>query len=155
MPDDGDDDDDRHTLADRQRQLLESLTTDQPAPPEFDPRRIELARRSLLAKRARGVAKAWPSVAADLAGRFDELVERYARSHELPQARTGDDDGLRFARWLCREGLLSDDGRIQLLVRRAARGWPLRMTRLPGSHRLAIALRLPARGIRWFSIRFG
>jgi hypothetical protein len=57
-------------LADRQAALVAALTSGAPVPPGFDARLVEIARVSLLRKRAGEVARHWPGLAGALGGRW-------------------------------------------------------------------------------------
>jgi hypothetical protein len=55
---------DRPGLAARQEALVAALTAGAPVPPGFDDRLVAAARAALLRKRAGGVARHWPALAA-------------------------------------------------------------------------------------------
>jgi hypothetical protein len=144
--------DDRAALAEQQQQLVAALANNGDIPAGMDASRVALAARSLHVKRARAVAKTWGVLRQGLSARFDPAFTAYAQANALPD--TGPlDDGRAFAEWLARAGLLDDAGRLHLLFYKTRHGWPLRAMRLPNSGRIAIALRLPWRGIRTLQIR--
>jgi hypothetical protein len=146
-------DDDRRVLADQQARIVQALTGGGGAesPEGFDAGRIALTARTLRQKRARAIAKCWPAITDGLKGSFGELFEVYAASHVLPA--TPVEDCVGFARWLMQQQLLGDTGRMQLLLNRAARGWPIRMMRLSSKRHLAIAVRIPIFGVCHILIR--
>ena len=150
------DDGDRRTLAQRQRRLVAALCAAAAAePPDgIDPGQLTRAAASLHAKRARGVAKTWPVLERGLGEQFDLLFAGYAQGNVLPAGGTAQ-DAPAFAGWLARVGMLDDAGRVQLMIHRARRGWPIRLARLRRNDRIAVAARLPWLGIRWFSFPIG
>jgi hypothetical protein len=148
------DDSDRRALAERQLQLVDALCGAAEPPDGIDPGQLKRAARSLHAKRARGVAKTWPVLERGLGERFDLFFAGYAQGNVLPTGGAVE-DGPAFARWLARVGMLDDPGRIQLMIHRTRRGWPIRIAWLHGSDRIAVAARLPWFGVRWFSLPLG
>ena len=85
----------RAAIARQQRELLTSLRSGI-APKEFDAQQIRLCSRSLIRKRAREAAEAWPAHAAWLGARFEPLFETFASMH-APCAEGGPlADGYQF-----------------------------------------------------------
>jgi hypothetical protein len=66
------------SLADRQAELVTTLTSGSPVPPGFDPRLIETARAALLRKRAGEVARTWPALAAAYGPNWKREFARWA-----------------------------------------------------------------------------
>ena len=141
--------DDRAKLAEQQAALVDALAGRSAAPDGFDAQHIATAAASLLAKRRHGVEKTWPGLAASLGDRFQTVLVDYARRHPIP-ADGPAADGRLFAHYLRQLGLLSDAGRLQLLLTDMGR-WPIAVAYLPSRGALAIAFRTFA-GTRWFSI---
>jgi hypothetical protein len=150
----GENDKDRRALAERQGNLVAALCGGGEPPDGIDPGHLKRAARSLHAKRARGVARTWPVLERCLGERFGLFFEAYAHGNGLPVGGAVE-DGPAFARWLARVGMLDDAGRVQLMVHRARRGWPVRVARLGDGDRVAVAARLPWFGMRWFSVPVG
>jgi hypothetical protein len=159
MPDDA-----RQQLARAQAQLLGALVAGAAAPAGFDGERLAAAAESLVSKRARAVARAWPRLARAMSGEFAGRFASYARAHPL----TGDGsplaDGRAFAAWLEREGRLSDEGRLEAFAFDARcrisedkivyrRGPSLRALRLKETRRLVVFARLPLLGERWLHVK--
>jgi hypothetical protein len=85
----------RAAIARQQRELLTSLRGGI-APKEFDAQQIRRCSRSLIRKRAREAAEAWPAHAAWLGPRFGPLFETFASMH-APCAEGGPlADGYQF-----------------------------------------------------------
>ncbi|GLY93632.1 hypothetical protein Acsp02_08880 [Actinoplanes sp. NBRC 103695] len=66
------------SLADRQAELVGTLTSGAPVPEGFDARLVETARVALLRKRAGEVAKAWPALAASHGREWNAAFARWA-----------------------------------------------------------------------------
>jgi hypothetical protein len=131
--------DERAKLAEQQAALVDALAGRSRAPDGFDAQHIATAAASLLAKRRHGVEKTWPGLAVSLGERFRTIFGDYARSHPIP-ADGPAADGRLFARHLHRIGLLSDAGRVQLLLADMGRR-PIAVAYLPARGALAIAFR--------------
>jgi hypothetical protein len=58
------------SLSDQQLALVKSLVCGGPAPPGFDVDKVASARRVLVQKRSRAVAKTWPSLMVMLSENF-------------------------------------------------------------------------------------
>ena len=153
----------RERLAAQQAALLRALA-DRAAPPDgFDPARLRATADALARKRARGVARAWPSLAGAgrpfraalrrLRGRDPPAPPRWAprrRPRLRPRARRlgriaggrpRRGDGCRLAPRPAPDGL-------------APRRWPsLAVALLYRPRRLVLAARLPRLGERWLAIR--
>src|SRR3954454_7802226 len=66
------------SLADRQAELVEALTSGKPVPEGFDGFRVEAARVALLRKRSGEVARHWPMMAAGFGARWPRELARWA-----------------------------------------------------------------------------
>lgn len=121
---------DRERLAREQEALVRSLVLGGPIPEGFDAEKVARAARSLVGKRRREVARAWPAVAASLGAEYRALFDAYA-ARTPPHEGGPLADGRRFARTLPRVKL-DDAARLSLL----RWGW----TWLPEARSLAVAL---------------
>lgn len=106
----------RDRLRARQGALVRALVAAQPLPPGFDAAWAGTTAGSLLRKRRRGVARAWPRLVRSLGRDYAPLFTEYAAA--VPPASEGyyATDGARFAAWLEGSGRLSDEGRIELAL---------------------------------------
>ena len=141
--------DDRARLAEQQAALVDALAGRSLAPDGFDAQHVATAVASLLAKRRRGVEKTWPGLGESLGDRFRPVFAEYARVQSIP-ADGPAADGRQFARHLRRLGLLSDDGRLKLLLAEMGR-WPISIAYLRGRRAVAVAFRTYS-GARWFTV---
>jgi hypothetical protein len=143
---------DRAAYAASQAALLDALLRGDGYPEGFVAAKADAAGTSLRRKRGRAVARAWPALAIDLGGAFDERFDAYARGADAPASGDPLADGLAFARSLPRDAPLSDNVRVELLLARAAlrrRGMFLRAARLHTPYpRLLVVARLPLLGAR-------
>ena len=150
--------DGRSKLAAMQADLVAALVGAGTLPQGFDALRLGAAVAALATKRVRAVARAWPCLREYLA----ECFAAYAATSALPRRGGPLADGRAFAHWLQRRGPLPDAVRLQMLavdLRYARhrhglsprRGPCLRLTTLPVSRRLVIALGLPLLGEHWFT----
>ncbi|MCC3772495.1 hypothetical protein [Streptomyces sp. UNOC14_S4] len=73
----------RRRLARDQAALLAALVAGGPVPRGFDPERLEVQRKALLAKRAEGLVRAAPELALILGREFPGLFHAYARTRPL------------------------------------------------------------------------
>jgi hypothetical protein len=155
----------RTRLAAQQAALVSALMGAGEAPAEFDAARLHAASRSLACKRARAVARAWPSLARDLAQRFSSLFAAYAAVTSLPRHGGPVADGRAFAQWLAVRNELPEAGQLQALaidLRYTStltgllprRGPVLRVIRLRQSRRVVVAMRLPLLGELWLRMPF-
>ena len=142
-------DEDRARLAEQQVALVRALAGQGDAPDGFDADHVATAGKSLLAKRRRGVEKTWPGLTESLGDRFLPVFNEYARSHSMP-AEGHAADGRCFAQHLRRLGLLSDDGRLQLLLAELGRR-PIGIAYLPDRRQIAIAFPTFG-GARWITV---
>ncbi len=134
----------RGRLAAQQAQLVAALTGRGAAPPGFDRGKLAISARSLVAKRQRAIARAWPGLSASLGQRFGELFTRYAEAVTLPGLGGPVADGRAFLRWLAECEPLPDALALESLLvdLRQGRGWPaLAVAR--GAGRLFLGMRLP------------
>jgi len=146
----------RSALAARQEALVRALTGAAEPPPGFDAERVRRTGHALLTKRWRSAGRAWPGLATALAEQFRPLFETYARTHPIPPGGTPFDDGYAFALHLQRDGRLPESAKLELMLARCRRGgWPVRFVFLHSPLRLAVAVRLPRRQVRWCLIRLG
>ncbi len=113
---------------------------------------------ALADKRARAVAKAWPSLARGLGDQYGERFAAYARVTPPPDAGALA-DGLAFSGVLARERRLPDDARIECMVvtarvklrnnRLTARHGPWLAATITGPpHRLVVIVSVPPARIR-------
>jgi hypothetical protein len=139
----------RQQLAEQQAALVRALAGEANPPDGFDAGNVGTAAAALLVKRRRGVEKTWPGVAESLGDRFPKLFADYARSRSIPPGGHGA-DGRHFAQYLRRLGLLSDAGRIQLLLAQMG-GGPIGVAYLPEARRIVIAYKC-FDGVRRFTL---
>ena len=66
------------SLAERQAELVATLTSGAPVPPGFDERLVRTARVALLRKRAGEVARHWPAMAAAFGAEWPREFARWA-----------------------------------------------------------------------------
>lgn len=151
----------RAKLASRQRGLLQALNGNASEVTSFDEKQIAAVSAALLQKRMRGVAKAWPALAAALGERFGQLFAEYARSASYPAHGAHLADGCRFAATLARCGKLPSAGwlavlRFELRYKEIGDKWVprrlpvLRLALLRRPFACALALRLPWLGEHCF-----
>ncbi|HEX5596916.1 MAG TPA: hypothetical protein VFX61_13005 [Micromonosporaceae bacterium] len=141
-------------LAVRQAELVAALVAAAPTPPGFDPRRVDAARAALLRKRANGVARHWPLLAAGLGDAWLTIFTDWARNRP---PRGSLRDGWDLARSLAAVGALPPLSLAELTVRES--GWcydgvtPPRRRRLPALRRRGDAVALQVAGrvflLRW------
>ena len=146
-------DDARERLAADQARLVAALSGRAVAPDGFDAGRVDLAARTLVAKRAKSVARAWPALSASLGTRFVAEFETFAAASPThPDGPAA--DGFAFARWLDARHALPADAVPELML---ARLWRRRLPagllvrRRPRG--LLVGVRLPLPGVRLFGIR--
>jgi hypothetical protein len=154
---------DRAELAKKQASLVRALVGQAPVPAGFDAARIQLYGQSLVEKRIGGVALVWTRLAAALGKNYAPLFREYAKRFPHPRWGHGLVDGLVFARWLDRAGLLPDDGQLEKLgieirSRLDARGqlvprwgFAFRALILHNPRRLVLAIRVPGIGEKWLA----
>src|SRR4051812_44039586 len=105
----------RARLAAAQTRLVEALVGQGEAPPGFDATRLELASRSLLNKRLRETARAWPAVARCLGDRYPERFTDHARRTPPPAEGGALADGWAFVRSIP-AGELDDEARREIFL---------------------------------------
>ncbi|SIO13174.1 hypothetical protein SAMN05444166_2620 [Singulisphaera sp. GP187] len=149
--------DPRERLAVQQAELVRALTGQVGPPEAFIPGQVRTAALALARKRARSVARAWPSLVETLGPGFEPCFASYATEAPLPRRGGPLADGRNFVRSLDRQGKLSDLARLEALsvdLHYASRSVGLVARRGPS---LAIALlRHPRRLIlaaRWPGLR--
>jgi hypothetical protein len=104
----------RQRLAAVQETLVRALVG-QGSPPEgFATARLELASRSLVNKRLRETARAWPALGRCLGEQYTERFRAFARSTPPPAEGGPLADGRAFVRTLPAE-LLDDKARLEVL----------------------------------------
>ena len=156
----------RTQLAAQQAAVVTALVSNGIVPDGFDAQRLHVAAESLLRKRCRAAAQAWPSLARDLGSGFRERFANFAATTPLPSLGGPLADGREFADWLGKQGPLSEAAELQRLAvdlrfARTAAGLKPRRTAtiqlawLSQPRRVVIALRWPRFGERWFTIRLG
>src|ERR1051325_799046 len=149
----------RQRLADAQTELVRALVCNQNAPMAFDAARVRVTADTLLRKRARTVAHAWPKLARALGPLFDDRFVDYARRTATPDGGPLV-DGRMFARALERAGELPDAARMETLAFdarykldgnriTARRRFAFGAMRLRSSARLIIVIGLPVIGECW------
>jgi len=143
---------DRAAYAASQAALLDALLRGDGYPEGFVVAKADAAGTSLRRKRGRAVARAWPALAIELGGAFDERFDAYARIADAPTSGDPLEDGLAFARSLHHDEAFGDNVRVELLLARAAlrrRGVFVRAARLRKPYpRLLVVVRLPLVGAR-------
>jgi hypothetical protein len=156
----------RKQLDEQQAELMRALTTlDQP-PQGFNPERLVASALSLHRKRFRVAARVWPRLFAALGNDAELLFAEYASLTPLPAEGGPLADGRGFAVFLDRKNRLPDDGRVESLVvdlHRAKtprgltprQGFTFRVALLHNPRRIVMGFRLPALGVRWFSLPLG
>ncbi|GAA4025056.1 hypothetical protein GCM10022247_56940 [Allokutzneria multivorans] len=90
----------RERVALAQAELLRALVADGTAPSGFDPDRLALQSRSLLAKRTRVMAAVRPDLAEALGERFRDLFHLYAKENPRPTGTGYRADSESFTTWL-------------------------------------------------------
>jgi hypothetical protein len=133
--------DERCELARRQAALVAALRPGAcaSAPDGFDAAALTIARTSLARKRMRAVEKTWPALTGSLGERFSDAFAQFRCENAVC-----DDaglDGYRFALWLSRRGMLTDNGRVERIRWEVTRGGFVRVAWLRDSHCLIIAFR--------------
>jgi hypothetical protein len=154
-------DNDRSTLAARQRQLVSALVRNETAIESFDANRLAVASEALFRKRRRGIEKTWPNLARSLGESFAAQFREFAVKHPSPASGGPVADGWEFACHLDRSGALPDAGgrellAVRLVLQRAnrgivhRRGLVIAWQRLSQARRLMVGVRLPFLGERYF-----
>src|SRR4051812_37222563 len=92
----------RDKLAAEQAAFLRAMHGHADAPAGFDARQVQLAATSLLNKRSKAAANAWPELKKWLGARWQASFEAYASQQPLPEDADGRTDGYAFARWVAR-----------------------------------------------------
>jgi hypothetical protein len=149
----------RTDLARQQAALVRALAGESAPPPGFDQGRLEVVRASLAGKRARGVARAWPSLEGALGAGLFVQFRAFARESPYPGEGGPLADGWRFVSWLARQGTLPAAVRLEAmdvaLHYRATRAG-LKRRREPALAVRVTSFRHPCRvvlGSRWITIR--
>ncbi|WP_199443909.1 hypothetical protein [Umezawaea beigongshangensis] len=99
--------DQRERLAAAQAGLLRALLAGGDVPEGFDPQRIAVEARALLAKRRGIVAMLRPDVADELGERFRPLFDAYATAHPREAGSRARQDAAAFAEWAEERGELT------------------------------------------------
>ena len=152
----------RQQLALMQARLVRALVEGAASPANFDRERFAAAAESLLSKRSRAVARAWPQMAHAMGDALAVRFAEYARLNPLPRDGNAIADGRAFITWLEHAGLLTDEGRLEAFafdarfrirkgVIKPRRGACLRVRRFKALRRLIIYMRLPFAGERWLT----
>ena len=147
----------RARLALAQAGLVRSLVGQGEPPPGFDAERLALAARSLLSKRLREVARAWPALCRCLGERWAEQFRAWASQTPPPGEGGPLADGRAFVRTVPSAELDDEARHERLLVDlhwrstrtglRLRRGAALKAIWLPGQRRLMLGVRLPWLGV--------
>jgi hypothetical protein len=104
------------SLATRQAELVEALTSAKPVPEGFDAFKVDAARVALLRKRAGEVARQWPMLAAGFGDRWKASFSSWAATRPTPGSLR---DGWDFARDLDGRGELPAIAGAELAEREA------------------------------------
>jgi hypothetical protein len=146
----------REELARAQAELMRALELGEPVPAGFDAERVRTTADTLLAKRRRGVRRAWPVLERALGEAFAGEFDAWARAHPPrafePHAGL---EGYRFALALHEQGRLPREAEAEVLgfgVRwrltatgglAPRRGLVFRVLRMGEARRWRWAVRLP------------
>lgn len=98
--------DDRQEVARKQAALLAALRGNAETPLEFNATNVAVARGALLRKRARGIEKSWPALAAALGPDLVSTVDSHTRATGNIQFGGPFAEGFALAQWLCKSGKL-------------------------------------------------
>jgi hypothetical protein len=150
-------------LAERQAELVRALVERRKPPAGFDAERLGRTGDSLIRKRAREAARAFPGLARTLGDAFAERFAAFARNVPPPSRGGPLADARAFARSLAAAGELPDAGRLEALgvdLRFATvagslvprRGPAIGWTTLPERRRLVVAIRCWGLGERWITV---
>ena len=144
----------RERLAAQQARLVAALGGVVGPPEGFDAERITLTSRTLVAKRRKSVARAWPVLAEALGPAFAETFNEYARGGPPPADGPGA-DALAFAKWLDATRQLPPAAVPALVAAMLGNRSPFasRIRRHP-PRRLLIGVRLPWLGVKLWSVPF-
>lgn len=156
--------DPRRQLAEVEAGLLRAVMAGGVPPEGFTAEQIQAVRDALLHKRARLVAKSWPSVSAALGPAFACRFRAYAAQHPLSGVGGPLGDGLLLVREALSKAELTDGIRLERLRAEAhlvCRGQRVRRRRLPAVKRawlrsrgrLVILLTIPGRYWRLVEVR--
>jgi hypothetical protein len=148
------------TLAQRQADLVRALVAQGPIPAGFDEARVRAAARSLVNKRRRSLARAWPKLVEAVGDAYVERFTQYASETPLPGCACTQADGRAFLRWLAAHQPLSDAACLEALtfdVRFVVTPAGLRPRRFAFKSATlrdarVLAARLPFLGERWWRI---
>jgi len=149
----------RDALSQDQRDLIEALLGKGPVPGGFTGAELLPARESLLLKRRRGVAKAWPALAASLGVRFGPAFAAYATQHPGTPNGGSAADGWGFAKHLEAERVLKGAARLELAAFELAhrvgprglshRRFAVKVVARPGRGYAGIGVHIRGLGTRW------
>lgn len=156
----------RAQLAARQAELVRALTAKAGPPVDFKPAHFRAATHALARKRARSVARAWPSLEEALGESFESSFSSYAVDVPLPQRGGPLADGRNFAQVLERQGKLTDRARLEVLAVDlrfasspegliARRGPSLAMALLKHPRQLVLAARWPGGRVHRLTVPLG
>ena len=151
----------RARLAAREAELVRALHGG-PVPDGLDEHMIGLTKDALARKRARQVARAFPSMVRDVGREYQVRLEAFARTNP-PREEGSIADGIAFGASVARERRLSDDARVELMVARSTvtahrgrlkprRGPYLGATVTHSPLGVIVVGRLPGRGTRVISL---
>jgi hypothetical protein len=143
----------RSRLAAAQAALVRSLVGQAEPPPGFASERVRLASRSLVNKRVREVARAWPALVQALGDRFHERFHEFAQRTPPPAEGGPLADGRSFLGTLSAAEQTDELRTAALWVDLGQCRWAgLRFTWLAQSRQLLIGVRLPWLGMHGFTI---
>src|SRR5262245_17404765 len=114
----------RARLAESQAALVRALVARGEPPAGFAAERVRLAARSLVNKRVREVAGAWPALVEALGERFDQCFREYAGKSPPPGEGGPMADGRAFVRTMPAEEQTDDLRRSALGADLWQRKWP-------------------------------
>ena len=142
----------RTRLAAEQTALLRALVGGDEPPAGFDNERVRLTARSLINKRLREVARAWPALSHCLGDQFNSRFTLFAGTHPPPAEGGPLADGRAFARTLAASEMDAESGMELLRVDLYQRWLPARLRWLPRVGRI-VGVRLPWLGVCVSTVR--
>jgi hypothetical protein len=152
----------REALQEQQFAVVEALTKTGRPPDGFNARKFQVAADSLLHKRARSLARAWPALARFLGSEFMDRFRAYASQVTSPPRGGPVVDGRQFAAFLSsrkmatpelREAMLLFDARYRIRSGLAReRRLAIKFTTLRSPIRLILVIKVPVAGVRIFTV---
>lgn len=142
----------RSRLASAQAALVHALVAGGEPPAGFTPERLRLAAQSLLNKRVREVAQAWPALLDALNDRFAPRFRDFARTTPPPAAGGPLADGRAFLNTLAAHEQTDAVLRARLWADLRLGAW-MRLAWLPLTGRLLVGVRLPGGVLHMASLK--